>query len=85
MNTRYPKAPELIATVRYIEKDDDDSLGDVVAGIQVLSDSGKAIAQIDLRQIDLNPAKNSDNLLIEIELHELVAALSLATLNSERN
>jgi hypothetical protein len=83
MNSNYKSNPEIIATVRAITKEGDDThKGDFVAGIQVMSkeEGRQAIVQIDLR----NYSKQA-NLIIEVELHELVSALSMATLNSERN
>lgn len=85
MNTRYPETPEIISSVTYLENDEEGLIGDVVTGIHVNSEDGKAVVKIDLRQIDLREAKNSDHLMVEIELHELIAALSLATLNADRD
>lgn len=80
MNSRYKKTPEVIASVKTIDKSGDESfIGDLVAGIQVVTSDDTAIAQLDLRS-----AKTGNNTVIEIELSELVAAISLATLHSER-
>ena len=83
MNTKYPGAPELIVTPKAINSDGDESYYDSkIASIQVISskDYPSAIAQLDIHDF-----KKRENLIIEIELHELVSALSFATLNAERD
>jgi len=84
MNTKYEATPEVIATVRTIGEDKDYSIGDVVAGVSIQSENGKAVAQIDLRNLDLRQSKDADHLIIEIELSEIIAAISFATLNADR-
>lgn len=77
MNTRYKSAPEIIATARYATEDGEDVyLGDKVVGLQVMKRNG-------LLQLDIRDFKSKSNLVIEIELHEIVSAISLATLNAE--
>ena len=79
MNTRYKDCPELIGTVRLIDGDGEEKyLGDKVVGIQV-NDDHDGLVQIDVRSF-----KGNDNFVIEIELPELVAALSLATYNANK-
>lgn len=83
MNTRYKGRPEIISNVRILEDEgDEEYLGDKVTGIQVTNEleNGGAIVQIDVRGTE-----TGKNLLIEFELAELVAAISFATLNAERD
>lgn len=83
MNAKYPNNPELIATLRAIDGNgDEDYLGDKLIGVQVQQDKRN---RNGLVQIDVRDFKRGTNLIIEIELPELAAALSLATLNAERN
>lgn len=82
MNTKYKTRPELISRVRTVtENGDDKPIGDKVTGIQIQCDkqNPNGLVQIDVREF-----KGSDNLIVEIELPELIAALSMATLNAER-
>jgi hypothetical protein len=83
MNTKYKSNPELIAQLRTVDPDGADShIGDRVAGIQVQQDKNNVAGLV---QIDVHDFKRNENLVIEIELPELMAALSLATLNAERS
>ena len=72
--------PEVIGSVRKVtEAGDDICLGDRVVGIQVMKkESGAALVQLDVRQFGKNV-----NLIVEIELPEIVTALSVATLHAE--
>ncbi len=82
MNSKYQNCPELIASVREITSHGDDvDIGDRVTGIRVrIEGTNKpAIAQLDVRDL-----RKNINLIIEIELSELVSALSLATLNADK-
>lgn len=83
MNTKYRNNPELIAQLRTVSQDGDENhLGDKVTSIQILQNKRNpdGLAQIDVRDF-----KRGVNLIVEIELPELSAAISLATLNAERN
>lgn len=83
MNKKYKTNPEVIATCHTISNSGEDThIGDRVTGIQVIQD-GKN--QDGLVQIDVRDLKSKVNLIIEIELPELMAAISLATLNAERD
>lgn len=83
MNTKYKSCPELIATLRGVNEDGDDRpIGDKVTSIQVMRDRGNPGGLV---QIDVRGFKGAENLIIEIELPELMAALSVATLNSEHD
>lgn len=81
MNKKHKQTPEVIGTLRIIDKEGNDNyVGDKVIGIQVQSPrSGEAFVQFDIREMK---SKNG-NLILEIELAELVSALSLATLKAE--
>jgi hypothetical protein len=81
MTTKYPKNPEVIATLRSVNSHGDDAvIGDKVAGFGVLQDEkGHGLLQLDVRNF-----KGGANLVIEIDLAEAVAAISLATLNADR-
>lgn len=82
MKTKYRTIPEVIAEVRTITGEEDEFVGDKVTGIQVRVDEDSApTVQIDVR--DFN-SKKSQNIILEIELSELVAAISVATLNAEK-
>lgn len=85
MNTKQKSVPEVIATARSITSDGDDCYhgSGFITGVQVREEGGSAIVQLDLRDINVKPLKGSTNLIIEIELHELVSAISIATLNAE--
>lgn len=80
---KYYETPEIIAHVRTVDQNGDDHLnGDKVAGIQVLFDDGnhrEGTAQIDVREF----GKKGENLVIEVPLSDLMAALTTATLNRE--
>lgn len=81
MNIKYKDSPEIISSTRSVDEDGDETFyGDRVTGIQVIEEKGVAMAQIDLRGFD----KKGD-LVIEIELAELVSALSLATFNATKD
>jgi hypothetical protein len=82
MNKRYKKCPEFLANVRFVNKDGDDSNhADKVAAIQVFADKERpeGFAQIEVREL------MGKCLVVEIELPELIAALSLATLNADHD
>lgn len=78
MNVRY-SAPEIIGTHRIVNQDGDDThRADYVVGVAVTEKDGKsALVQLDIRQY-----RGNKNLVLEFELHELVSAISLATLRS---
>ena len=83
MNIKYKDCPELISTIREVTSDGDDlPMGDRVTGIQVRVEGKNkpAVAQLDVR--DFNKRRS---LIVEIELSELMAALSLATLNADKD
>jgi hypothetical protein len=81
MNTKYKNTPEIIASLRKITPAGDDiGLGDRVAGIQVVKTTNNPTGTV---QIDVRDLQRNQNLIVEFELPELVAALSLATLNAE--
>jgi len=80
MNSRFSDTPEVIATITVTKNGDDDMLGDFVCGVSVKNFNGSAVATIDIREF-----RKAGNLACEIELSELVAALSLATLNSSKD
>jgi hypothetical protein len=82
MNEKYKDCPELIATLREVTSvGDDNPIGDRVTGIQVRVEKQRApIVQLDVRDY-----RKRNSLVIEIELSELTAALSLATLNAEKD
>jgi hypothetical protein len=82
MNTKYPNCPEVIANLRSVSiRGDDTEIGTRIVGIQILrgSRNPNGTAQIDIRDF-----KPGGNLIVEIELQELAAALSLATLHADR-
>ena len=82
MNTKYSGSPELIARVRLNNLDGEDVYAESrITGIQVMQykQSLAGIVQIDVRDF-----KKGTNLIVEMELPELMAALSVATLNAER-
>lgn len=83
MNTRYKDCPEIISTLREINSEGDDlGVGDRVMGVQVRIEGKEkpAIVQLDVRNF-----KKQNNLILEVELSELVAAISVATLNADKN
>jgi hypothetical protein len=81
MNTRFESEPEVIGTVQTISNRGREAYyGDKIVGISVDRSEGQGLVTIDLRQ--LGATKPVDNLMIKIELPELVAAISQATLNS---
>lgn len=83
MNAKYANCPEVISTVKEITKDGSDNLiGDKVTGIQVQVDEKEKPAYV---QIYIRDLKKGSSMVVEIELSELVSALSLASLNAERN
>ena len=83
MNSKYKSNPEVIGTLKSINEDGDDThLGDKVVGIQVQQNRQN---RDGLVQFDVRGFKGSTNLILEIELSELVAALSLATMNADRD
>lgn len=86
MNTKYPQAPEVVAAVRSVVSSDDSSFLCTVCGVQVMKSeksNQSATLQIDLRNLDIRQLKRIENLIIEIDLADAVAAISLATLNAE--
>jgi len=83
VNTKHRNSPELIAQLRTVNQEgDDNSLGDKVTSIQILQNKQNPNGLV---QIDVRDFKRGVNLIVEIELPELSAALSLATLNAERD
>lgn len=83
MNAKYANCTEVISTVKEITKDGSDNLiGDKVTGIQVQVDEKEKPAYVQIYILDL---KKGSSMVVEIELSELVSALSLASLNAERN
>jgi hypothetical protein len=80
MNVRYKHAPEVISSLKTINAQGEDAyLGDHVTAMDVLRSKtgGPGIARIEIRNF-----KKEDCLIVEIELPELVAAISTATLNA---
>ncbi len=78
----YQNNPEIVAMCRTCDKDGNDGhIGDKVCGIQVFQENNRphGFIQFDLR--DWN--KKSDNLVIEMDLPEFIAAVSRATLNAD--
>jgi hypothetical protein len=83
MNAKYKTCPEIIAQLRTVNRDgEDNQLGDKVTGIQVKQDKNN---DGGLVQIDVRDFKRGENLVVEIELPELMAALAMATLNADRD
>ena len=83
MNSKYKNNPELIARLRLVNTDGEDNhIGDKVTGIQVQQDKANTAGLV---QIDVRDFKRNESLVIEIELPELMAAISLATLNADRS
>jgi hypothetical protein len=80
MNTKFPQTPEVIADVRTIDGNGNQGyLGDKVVGVQVnVTRSKTGVVQLDIRDF------RNGNLVVEIELYELVAAISMATLNADK-
>lgn len=77
---KYPANPELISSVKEVNGDGDDKIyPDLVTGISIQMGNGVGIAQLDLKGF-----KRNTNLIIEIELAELVAAISSASLNADK-
>lgn len=78
MNTRY-NMPEIIGNHRIVNQDGEDSnYCYSIVGIRALGNERSAVLQIDIQQFRVGK-----NLVIEFELHEIVAAISLATLRAE--
>ena len=83
MNTKYKNNPELIAQLRTVNQDGEDApIGDKVTSIQVIQNKQNSAGLV---QIDVRDFKRNTNLIIEIELPELSAAVAMATLNAERD
>lgn len=83
MNSKYKECPEVISTLREITSEGDDCpIGDRVTGIQVRVEGKNKPAQV---QLDIRNFKKRSSLVVEIELTELVAALSLSTLNADKD
>lgn len=83
MNIKYKSCPEIIARIRIVDEEGDDCLSaDKVTGIQVRQDKHN---EGGLVQIDVRDYKRGENLIVEIELAELMAALTMATLNADRD
>lgn len=83
MNSKYKDCPELIATVREVTSEGEDlPIGDRVTGIhvRVKGKNKPAVAQLDVRDF-----RKRSSIVVEIELSELMAALSLATLNADKD
>lgn len=83
MNTKFKSCPEIIARLRTVsECGVDDYLGGKIVGVQVQQDKHNAAGIV---QIDVRNFKRDTNLILEIELPELAAAISMATLNAQRD
>ena len=79
MNKRFKETPELIGRIELLNAEcETNYLGNRVVGIQVIKKGSEPVAQLDVRSF-----KGGNNLIVEIELGELVAALSQATLHAE--
>ena len=80
---KYPSTPELIGAVEEIDKNGDiNPIGDKIVGISVYREKNNLDGRVD---IDVREMKKShSNLVIRLQLPELMAALSCATLNAER-
>jgi hypothetical protein len=82
MNKKYKAQPEVISSIRYVNQNGDERIvGDRVTSLAAYQTKTQPDGYL---QIDIRGMGRNENMLIEIELHELVAALSLATLNAER-
>lgn len=79
MNARWESCPEVITTITEATSAGDRHRGDFVAGISVKHFNGVGVATIDIRDFG-----KTNHLTCEIELAELVSAISLATLNTCR-
>ncbi len=83
---RYLESPEIISHVRTVNSEGDDfHIGDRVLGVQVKMDDGisrDGTVQLDLRDFD---RKRQDNLVIEVSLPDLMAAITTATLNRDKS
>lgn len=81
---KFYKTPEILAQVRTVNQDGEDShLGDKVLGVQVLFDDDRhreGTAQLDLRGY---ARKGNENLIVEVPLSDLMAALTTAALNRD--
>ena len=78
-----PNCPEIIAHIDRIDTaGNDESLGDKIIGVQVRQTKNQrdGTLDIDIRNLD----RKTGNLVIRIPLPELMAAISCATLNSDR-
>lgn len=83
MNTKFKSCPEIIARLRTVSEDGvDDYLGDKIVGVQVQQDKHNAAGLV---QIDVRSFKRDINLILEIELPELAAEISMDTLNAQRD
>ncbi len=81
----YPNNPEVIATVETIDTEGESTyLGDRIVGIQVRTDKQwvDGVVDLDVREFD---RKRDSNLVLRIALPELMAALSRATLNADKD
>lgn len=80
---KYPNNPEIVVTVDMIDGDGDEvNMGDRIAGVQVRQSKSERDGIVDL---DIRGFKGSKNLVVRIPLPELIAALSCATMNAERD
>ena len=81
----HPSNPEVIASATFIDQDgNDDYLGDRIVGIQVRTDRQYADGVVDIDVREFNRKKDI-NLVLRISLPELMAALSRATLNADKD
>ena len=81
MNTKHKSTPELVATCRTVNTDGNDNyIGDKLVGIQI---EPRKAGETAVVQIDIRDFRAKTNLVVEIELAELVAAISQATLHAE--
>ncbi len=80
----YPNNPEVIATIETIDTNGNDNrLGDRIVGVQVRTDKQwvDGVVDLDVREFD----RKRGNLVLRIALPELMAALSRATLNADKD
>jgi hypothetical protein len=79
---KYTREPEFVSNLRIVDSEGNERfIGDNVASVAVYKGDAKssAIVQFDIREYP----RKKDNLVIEIPLSDLIAAISSATLNAE--
>lgn len=73
----------MIGNVELMDEEGDETYcGDKVVGVRVYSSNQVGMVELDVR--DFKEGKKAVNLLIRIELSELVAAISHATFNADK-